>query len=65
MVVTSPKFKEEWDKLYEAYKNYDEIYIGCYCAPNEHCHGDVIIEKLKRRSIKEMLQNIKKQHQRA
>ena len=27
MLLTSPKFKEEWDKMYEAYKTFDEIYI--------------------------------------
>lgn len=59
MLETSPKFKEEWDKMYDIYKTYDEIYIGCYCGLNEQCHGDVITEKLKRRSIKDMLNSIK------
>lgn len=59
MLETSPKFKEEWDKLYEAYKTFDEIYIGCYCGTTESCHGDVIIEKLKRRSIKDMMKQEK------
>ena len=63
MLMTSPKFKEEWDKMYEAYKTFDEIYIGCYCSTTERCHGDVIIEKLKRRSIKEMMEQIKHKRQ--
>ena len=63
MLMTSPKFKEEWDKMYEAYKTFDEIYIGCYCSTIEPCHGDVIIEKLKRRSIKEMMEQIKQKRQ--
>lgn len=63
MLLTSPKFKEEWDKMYEAYKTFDEIYIGCYCSATEPCHGDVIIEKLKRRSIKEMMEQIKQKRQ--
>lgn len=63
MLDTSLNFKEEWEKLYRAYKNYDEIYLGCYCCNNEPCHGDVIIEKLKRRSIKEMLQQLKSKRQ--
>lgn len=63
MVATSSKFKEEWDKLYEAYNKYDEIYIGCYCGVNEQCHGDIIIEKLKRRSIKDMLKKVKEERQ--
>ena len=63
MLMTSPKFKEEWDKMYEAYKTFDEIYIGCYCSTTEPCHGDFIIEKLKRRSIKEMMEQIKQKRQ--
>ena len=63
MLITSPKFKEEWDKMYEAYKTFDEIYIGCYFSVTEPCHGDIIIEKLKRRSIKEMMEQIKQKRQ--
>lgn len=63
MLETSPKFKAEWDKLYDAYKKYDEIFIGCYCSTNESCHGDIIIEKLKRRSIKDMLKSFKMKRQ--
>lgn len=59
MIELSPKFKEEWDKLYDAYKTYDEIYLGCYCGINERCHGDILVDKLKQRSIKDMLQQIK------
>lgn len=59
MLEKSPKFKDEWDRLYEAYKTFDEIYIGCYCSPNEPCHGDILIEKLKKRSIKDMIKNFK------
>lgn len=63
MIETSPKFKEEWDKLYEAYKTFDVIYIGCYCSLSESCHGDVIIEKLKRRSIKDMMEKLRRKRQ--
>jgi hypothetical protein len=63
MLDTSLKFNEEWEKLYCAYNNYDEIYLGCYCGNNEPCHGDVIIEKLKRRSIKDMLHQLKNKRQ--
>lgn len=59
MIELSPKFKEEWDKLYDAYKTFDEIYLGCYCGINERCHGDILVDKLKQRSIKDMLQQIK------
>lgn len=63
MLETSPKFKEEWDKMYEAYKTFDVIYIGCYCGLEESCHGDILIEKLKRRSIKDMVKNLKAKRQ--
>lgn len=59
MLETSSKFKEEFEKLYKAYNTFYEIYIGCYCNESEPCHGDIIINKLKKRSIKEMLKNIR------
>ena len=58
MLTLSPEFKEEFDRLYDIYKKYDVIYIGCYCNVNEPCHGDVITEKLKRRSIRDVLEKI-------
>lgn len=63
MVDLSPSFREEYNKLYNAYKTKDEIYLGCYCGQNERCHGDVIIEKLKKRSIKEMMDKVKNERQ--
>lgn len=63
MLIYSKNFKEEFDKMYEAYKKYDTIYLGCYCSGNENCHGDVIGEKLKKRSIKDMIQTIRKERQ--
>lgn len=59
MLIYSKRFSEEWEKIYDAYKKYDEIYIGCYCSPSERCHGDIIAEKLKKRSIKEMIEDIR------
>lgn len=53
-------FRAEWDRMYEAYKKYDEIYIGCYCKLNEDCHGDIIRKKLIQRSMKEKLDEIKR-----
>lgn len=52
-------FREEWDKMYEAYKTYDEIYLGCYCELNQRCHSDVIAKKLIQRSMKEKLAKIR------
>lgn len=53
-------FRAEWDRMYEAYKKYDEIYIGCYCKLDEDCHGDIIRKKLIQRSMKEKLDEIKR-----
>lgn len=54
------KFREEWDRMYEAYKTFDVIYIGCYCKLDERCHGDIIRGKLIQRSMKEKIEEIKK-----
>ena len=53
-------FRAEWDRMYEAYKKYDTIYIGCYCKLDEDCHGDIIRKKLIQRSMKEKLDEIKR-----
>lgn len=52
-------FKKKVDEIYEAYKTYDEIYIGCYCKKNERCHGDIIIGKLQKRALRESIRNRK------
>ena len=54
-------FRSEWDRMYEAYKTYDVIYIGCYCKPDERCHGDIIKSKLIQRSMKEKINRLKKE----
>lgn len=54
------RFREEWDRMYEAYKTYDEIFLGCYCHTDERCHGDIIIKKLVQRSMKEKLDKLRK-----
>lgn len=59
MVLTNDRFKEAWDKMYDAYVNNEEIYIGCYCHLTESCHGDIIIKKLRQRAIKEELDKMK------
>ena len=53
-------FRQEWDRMFEAYKTYDVIYLGCFCAEDESCHGDVIKRKLIQRSMQEKLKNLKK-----
>ena len=54
------RFRSEWDRMYEAYKTYDEIYLGCYCDTSVSCHSDIIAKKLIQRSMKEKLANVMK-----
>lgn len=60
MLETSEQFRNEWEKMYDAYKTFDVIYIGCYCHTNESCHGDILIKKLKQRLLKEAVQKLRK-----
>ena len=46
------------DEIYEKYKNGEDIYLECYCAPLR-CHGDVIKEKLEKRLLKERIKEAK------
>lgn len=58
MLKESQEFVDAWDKLYNAYQTFDEIYLGCFCELSERCHADIIARKLKQRSIKEMIKKI-------
>lgn len=60
MVVQDPVFKAEYDRMFEAYQTYPVIYIGCYCKPDETCHGDYIAKKLAARSMKAKIDAIRK-----
>lgn len=53
------RFREEWDKMYNAYKTYDEIFLGCFCHLDETCHADIIKKKLIQRSMKEKLAHLR------
>ena len=53
-------FREEWDRLFEAYKTHDVVYLGCFCAEDEDCHGDIIKKKLIQRSMREKLKDLRK-----
>lgn len=52
------------DEIYEKYKNGEEIFFGCYCDTKKkdkiHCHGEIIIQKLQNRLIKEKFLEIKR-----
>lgn len=63
MVKADEKFKAEWDKMYEAYQNSEEIFLGCFCSLSESCHADIIARKLKERSVREMIQRLRNKRQ--
>lgn len=46
------EFKKAFDEIYETYKSGEDIYLGCFCAP-QPCHADYIAKKLQQKLIKE------------
>lgn len=54
------EFRKVVDEIYEKYKNGEDVYLECYCKPLD-CHGDVIANKLKKRLLKEKMEQIKKE----
>lgn len=58
MYGSNIEFTKEVDRIYEAYKTGENVYLECYCHP-EHCHGDIIADKLRKRLIKEKLSGLK------
>lgn len=59
MLKHSERFKNEFDKLYEAYKKFDVIYLGSYENAEEISFVNILSNKLKNRSLKEMLSSFK------
>ena len=51
-------FKFIIDEMYEKYKNGEDIYLECYCAPLP-CHGDIIKDKLEKRLVRERIKEAK------
>lgn len=60
MYASNIEFKKLVDEIYKKYKNGEDIYLECYCAPLP-CHGNIIANKLQKRSIKETFLNLKKE----
>lgn len=48
---------KEFNKIYQKYKNGEDIYLQCFCKPKP-CHGDFLIEQLQRKLILEKKQEI-------
>lgn len=59
MYEQNVEFKLAFDNLYEKYKNGEDIYLQCFCKPLP-CHGDVIVEELQKKLIKENMKSHKK-----
>lgn len=47
-------FTKAFNDIYEKYKNGEDVYLGCYCAPLP-CHGDVLAEELQKKLIREKI----------
>lgn len=71
MYGSNIEFTKEVDKIYEKYKDGDDVYLGCFCKKhlttdtNEYsdersCHGDIIKEKLEQRIIRDKIKNLRK-----
>lgn len=52
MYEMDEEFKRTVDEIYLKYKNGEDIYLGCFCAPLP-CHGNVIAKQLQKRLIQE------------
>lgn len=52
------EFTEVIDYIYELYKSGETVYLECYCHPLR-CHGDIIVEKLQKRLLKEKIKEAK------
>lgn len=66
MYGSNKKFTDVVDEIYGKYKNGEDVYLGCYCkkylSQEQHkhsdevsCHCDIIVEKLRKRLIKEKI----------
>lgn len=58
MYGSNKAFTSIIDEIYEKYKNGEDVYLECYCKPPQRCHGDVIVEKLRKRLIKEKMNKL-------
>lgn len=52
MCDSNLRFKKAVDEIYRRYKDGEDVWLGCYCHPRS-CHCDIIVEKLRKRLIKE------------
>ena len=55
MIQTNKVFQQEFDKIYQKYKNGEDVYLGCFCSPLK-CHGDILAKELQKKLILEKKQ---------
>jgi hypothetical protein len=48
MIENDKAFQDEFNKIYEKYKNGEDVYLGCFCHPLP-CHGDFIAKQLQKK----------------
>lgn len=65
MYGSNKEFTKAVDEIYEKYKNGEDIYLACWCKQYSvnstsykidtkiSCHGDIIVDKLRKRLVKE------------
>lgn len=58
MYEKDAEFRAVVDEIYEKYKKGEDIYFACYCKP-EPCHGDIILQKLQKRLLREKIKEAK------
>jgi hypothetical protein len=62
------EFTEIIDCIYELYKLGETIYLECYCDPGKdgkfNCHGEVIVNKIEKRLLKEKIDEYKRNKRR-
>mgnify|MGYP002622184085 CR=1 FL=1 len=54
MYSCNKDFKAVVDEIYEKYKRGEDVYLECFCHPLS-CHGDIIVQKLQKRLLKEKI----------
>lgn len=48
-----------FDEIYNAYKNGNKVYLQCFCSKNCACHGDVLIDEMQKKLVREKLATIR------
>lgn len=55
MCNSNLRFEKAVNEIYRRYKAGEDVFLGCYCHPQK-CHCDLIVDRLRKRLIKEKLQ---------